>query len=163
MPLLCWLHTIIRHLLDQLWCWCRPVQVKGWILRCRYETKKCFMLSIFRNLYPVKNHSDGITDPKKYKYSNKTLNRPLSVTKAARDCVTLRYNARALRMTCGQLMSPCALCTSCKSHFCRRATKVRVRNYCYFPHHNFWYVDLCQVEEQTVFQSAISCIPGKLL
>ena len=101
------------------------------------ETKKCFMLSIFRNLYPVKNHSDGITDPKKYKYSNQTLNRPLSVTKAARDCVTLRYNARALRMTCGQLMSPCSLCTSCKSHFCRRATKVRVRNYCYFPHHNF--------------------------
>ena len=64
------------------------------------------MWSIFRNLYPVKNHSDGITDPKKYKYSNQTLNRPLSVTKAARDCVTLRYSTRALRMTCGQLMSP---------------------------------------------------------
>ena len=46
------------------------------------------MLSTFRNLYPVENHSDGITDPKKYKYSNQTLNRPLSVTNAARDCVT---------------------------------------------------------------------------
>ena len=149
--------------LDQLWCWCRPVQVKGWILCCIYGTKKCFMLSIFRNLYPVKNHSDGITDPKKYKYSNQTLNRPLSVRKAAGDCVTLRYSTRALRMTFGQLMCPCSLCASCKSHFCRRATKVRVWNYCYFPHHNFWYVDLCQVEEQTFFQSAISCIPGKLL
>ena len=94
----------------------------------------CQYLEIFTQFI---NHSDGITDPKKYKYSNQTLNRPLSVTKAARDCVTLRYNARALRMTCGQLMSPCSLCTSCKSHFCRRATKVRVRNYCHFPHHNF--------------------------
>ena len=76
-----------------------------------------------------------------------------------RDCVTLRYSKEWLVVSCCPLTS---YVQHVKVTFAEGATKARVWKYCIFRFHNFWYVNLCQVEEQTSFQSAVSCIPGKV-